>query len=83
MLFALGDVQPNDGQAVGEVEVRGPWVTARYLGDDVPDDELNKTSIYKVVLSKVGIRFSKDTETCAARASAEENSSWFSAATAP
>jgi fatty-acyl-CoA synthase len=35
----LGDVQPNDGHAVGEVEVRGPWVTARYLGDDVPDED--------------------------------------------
>ncbi|WP_249714826.1 fatty acid--CoA ligase [Rhizomonospora bruguierae] len=33
----LGDVMPNDGEAVGELEVRGPWVTARYLGDDGPD----------------------------------------------
>jgi fatty-acyl-CoA synthase len=35
----LGDVQPTDGQAVGEVEVRGPWVTSRYFGDDAPDPE--------------------------------------------
>ncbi|GAA5177662.1 long-chain fatty acid--CoA ligase [Rugosimonospora acidiphila] len=35
----LGDIQPNDGQAVGELEVRGPWVTARYFGEDVPDQE--------------------------------------------
>jgi len=32
-----GDVQPNDGEAVGELEVRGPWVTARYIGDDDPE----------------------------------------------
>jgi fatty-acyl-CoA synthase len=25
-----GDVLPNDGKAVGEIEVRGPWVTASY-----------------------------------------------------
>ncbi len=29
-------VLPNDGEAVGEIEVRGPWVTARYYGDDDP-----------------------------------------------
>ena len=26
-------VLPSDGQAVGEIQVRGPWVTARYYGD--------------------------------------------------
>ena len=31
-----GDVQPHDGQAVGEVEVRGPWVTGSYYKDDDP-----------------------------------------------
>jgi fatty-acyl-CoA synthase len=35
----LGDVMPSDGEAVGELEVRGPWVTAGYLGDDEPDPE--------------------------------------------
>ena len=39
-------------------------------------DEMNKTSIYKVVLSKVGIRFTKDTETCTERASMD-NTTWF------
>jgi fatty-acyl-CoA synthase len=29
-----GEVMPNDGKAVGELEVRGPWVTGRYIGDD-------------------------------------------------
>ncbi|MDC9015297.1 fatty acid--CoA ligase [Mycobacterium marinum] len=30
-----GEALPNDGQAVGEVEVRGPWITgAYYLGYD-------------------------------------------------
>jgi fatty-acyl-CoA synthase len=33
----MGEVQPNDGEAVGELEVRGPWVTGTYLGDDEPD----------------------------------------------
>ena len=27
-----GDVAPWDGQTVGEIEVRGPWVTSSYLG---------------------------------------------------
>jgi fatty-acyl-CoA synthase len=35
----LGEQLPADGEAVGELEVRGPWVTARYVGDDVPDPE--------------------------------------------
>jgi fatty-acyl-CoA synthase len=32
-------VLPSDGEAVGEIQVRGPWVTARYYGDsaDNPD----------------------------------------------
>ncbi|MFY1688399.1 long-chain fatty acid--CoA ligase [Plantactinospora sp. WMMB782] len=30
---------PADGSSVGELEVRGPWVTARYVGDDAPDEE--------------------------------------------
>src|SRR5690606_12877592 len=34
-----GSVMPNDGVSVGELEVRGPWVTQRYLGDDVADPE--------------------------------------------
>jgi fatty-acyl-CoA synthase len=32
----LGEVQDSDGKAVGEVEVRGPWVTAAYYQDDDP-----------------------------------------------
>ncbi|MGH3874521.1 MAG: fatty acid--CoA ligase [Pseudonocardiaceae bacterium] len=32
-----GDVvAPSDGEAVGEIQVRGPWVTARYHGDADP-----------------------------------------------
>src|SRR3954447_11322236 len=31
-----GDVLPNDGKAVGELEVRGPWVAAAYYKDDDP-----------------------------------------------
>jgi len=34
-----GSVMPNDGKAVGELEVRGPWITSGYLGEDVPDPE--------------------------------------------
>jgi fatty-acyl-CoA synthase len=32
-----GSVLPNDGVAVGEVEVRGPWVTGSYYKDDDPE----------------------------------------------
>ncbi len=31
-----GEVQPRDGKAVGELEVRGPWVTGSYYKDDDP-----------------------------------------------
>jgi fatty-acyl-CoA synthase len=34
-----GDVMPNDNEAVGELEVRGPWITSTYIGDDTPDPE--------------------------------------------
>ncbi len=33
----MGQVAPNDGKTVGELEVRGPWITARYLHDDDPE----------------------------------------------
>jgi len=35
----VGDagVLPHDGKAVGEVEVRGPWVTGSYYRDDDPE----------------------------------------------
>jgi fatty-acyl-CoA synthase len=29
-----GDVLPSDGAAVGEIEVRGPWITGSYYKDD-------------------------------------------------
>ncbi len=32
-----GQPAPADGKSVGELEVRGPWITDRYLGDDDPD----------------------------------------------
>jgi fatty-acyl-CoA synthase len=31
-----GTVLPHDGAAVGEIEVRGPWVTGAYYKDDDP-----------------------------------------------
>jgi fatty-acyl-CoA synthase len=31
-----GDVLPWDGEAVGEVQVRGPWITGAYYRDDDP-----------------------------------------------
>jgi fatty-acyl-CoA synthase len=31
-----GAVLPHDGHSTGELQVRGPWVTARYHGDDDP-----------------------------------------------
>jgi fatty-acyl-CoA synthase len=32
-----GSVLPRDGVAVGEFEVRGPWITGSYYGDPSPD----------------------------------------------
>jgi len=32
-----GTVLPNDGESVGEFEVRGPWVTGSYYKDDDPE----------------------------------------------
>jgi fatty-acyl-CoA synthase len=32
-----GEIQPWDGEAVGELEVRGPWITASYYKDDDPE----------------------------------------------
>jgi len=32
-----GSLLPHDGEAVGELEVRGPWVTASYYLDDDPE----------------------------------------------
>ena len=34
-----GSVMPNDGKSVGELEVRGPWITRTYLGDAEPDPD--------------------------------------------
>jgi acyl-CoA synthetase (AMP-forming)/AMP-acid ligase II len=31
-----GEILPHDGKAVGEVEVRGPWITGSYHKDDDP-----------------------------------------------
>jgi fatty-acyl-CoA synthase len=35
----LGEQLPADGEAVGELEVRGPWITGRYVGEDAPDPD--------------------------------------------
>jgi fatty-acyl-CoA synthase len=32
-----GKTLPWDGEAVGEIEVRGPWITAEYYRDDAPE----------------------------------------------
>ena len=34
-----GSVVPSDGTSVGELQVRGPWITQRYVGDTEPDPE--------------------------------------------
>ena len=33
----VGNPLPWDGEAVGEIEVRGPWITASYYRDDTPE----------------------------------------------
>jgi fatty-acyl-CoA synthase len=35
----LGEPLPADGEAVGELEVQGPWITGGYVGEQVPDPE--------------------------------------------
>jgi fatty-acyl-CoA synthase len=32
-----GEILPNDGESVGEFEIRGPWVTASYYKDPSPE----------------------------------------------
>jgi fatty-acyl-CoA synthase len=32
-----GSILPNDGETVGEFEVRGPWITGSYYGDPTPE----------------------------------------------
>ncbi|AZG47138.1 long-chain fatty acid--CoA ligase [Gordonia insulae] len=32
-----GEVVPNDGDSIGELEVRGPWIAGSYYGVDAPD----------------------------------------------
>jgi len=32
-----GEVLPWNGEAVGEIEVRGPWITGSYFGEDAPE----------------------------------------------
>jgi fatty-acyl-CoA synthase len=32
-----GTIVPSDGEAVGELEVRGPWITGSYYGDEDPE----------------------------------------------
>ena len=32
-----GSIMPNDGESVGEFEVRGPWITGSYYGEPTPE----------------------------------------------
>jgi fatty-acyl-CoA synthase len=32
-----GSILPNDGESVGEFEVRGPWITGSYYGEPTPE----------------------------------------------
>jgi fatty-acyl-CoA synthase len=34
-----GDEVPRDGESTGEIQVRGPWVAARYFDDDSEDEK--------------------------------------------
>jgi fatty-acyl-CoA synthase len=36
LVGADGTALPHDGEAVGEIEIRGPWVTGEYYKDDDP-----------------------------------------------
>ncbi|HEU4360970.1 MAG TPA: long-chain fatty acid--CoA ligase [Mycobacterium sp.] len=37
LVDADGNVVPNDGESVGELELKGPWITGSYYGIDTPD----------------------------------------------
>jgi len=38
MRLTIGErIVPWDGKSVGEIEVRGPWITGSYFGEDSPD----------------------------------------------
>jgi fatty-acyl-CoA synthase len=37
IVTADGDVAPWDGETVGEIEVRGPWITGSYFEDPAPE----------------------------------------------
>lgn len=71
-----GDMDKNPPIVEGKYTLDKDMLTLTAEKGACADDEMNKTSIYKVVLSKVGIRFTKDTETCTARASMD-GTTWF------
>ena len=53
------DEMPWDGESVGEIEVRGPWITGAYYGEDTPEKFHNgwlRTGDVGVVDSKGFIR---------------------------
>ena len=37
MVAEDGSIMPNDGESVGEFEVRGPWITGSYYGEPTPE----------------------------------------------
>ena len=41
-----GSVLPNDGESVGEFEIRGPWITASYYLDPDPEKFRDGVSSY-------------------------------------
>ena len=42
-----GDVLPWDGVAVGEIEVRGPWITGSYFAADVPGEVRRRLAAHR------------------------------------
>src|SRR5687768_13738821 len=52
----------------GKYKLEGDVLTLSAEQGQCAEDELTKEATYKVVLSKVGIRFEKDNDTCEARA---------------
>ena len=49
----VGVELPCDGNAVGEIEVRGPWITGSYYQDEVARQKVVECSMtYKICCSK-------------------------------
>ena len=60
----------------GKYKLEGDMLTLTAESGQCADDELKKEGTYKIVLSKVGIRFEKDNDVCEDRARIDGQTWW-------